>query len=64
MTQSMCLAGGLGLAAATSGADAFTDSFGQDWEVPSVRAGGESRHNKNKRNEISPSAAAKLTNLI
>ena len=41
VTQSRCLAGGLGLAAALSAADAHTDSFGPDWEVPSERAGGE-----------------------
>jgi hypothetical protein len=66
VTQSMCLAGGLGLAAAISAADAFMDLFGQDWEVPSERAGGESRRNENKSkaNEITPSAAAKRTNLI
>ena len=66
VTQSMRMAGGLGLAAAISAADAFMDLFGQDWEVPSERAGGESRRNENKRkaNEITPSAAAKLTNLI
>ena len=66
VTQSMCLAGGLGLAVAISAADAFMDLFGQDWEVPSERAGGESRRNENKRkaNEITPSAAAKRTNLI
>jgi hypothetical protein len=29
----MCLAGGLGLAAAIPAADAFMDLFGQDWEV-------------------------------
>ena len=66
VTQSMSLAGGLGLAAAISAADAFMDLFGQDWEAPSERAGGESRRNENKRkaNEITPSAAAKRTNLI
>jgi len=66
VTQSMCLAGGLGLAAAISAADAFMDLFGQDWQVPSERAGGESRRNENKSkaNEITPSAAAKRTNLI
>ena len=54
VTQSMCLAGGLGLAAAILAADAFMDLFGQDWEVPSERAGGESRQNENKSkaNEI------------
>ena len=66
VTKSMCLAGGLGLAAAISAADAFMDLFGQDWEVPSERAGGESRRNENMRkaNEITPSVAAKRTNLI
>ena len=66
VTQLMRLAGGLGLAAAISAADAFMDLFGQDWEVPSERAGGESRRNENKRkaNEITPSAAAKRTNVI
>ena len=66
VTQSMCLASGLGLAAAISAADAFMDLFAQDWEVPSERAGGESRQNENKRkaNEIAPSAAAKRTILI
>ena len=59
VTQLMRLAGGLGLAAAISAADAFTDSFGQDWEVPSERAGGEGRRiaNKRKANEITRSAA-------
>ena len=66
VTQLMRLAGGLGLAAALSAADAHTDSFGPDWEVPSERAGGESRQNENKSkaNEITPSAAAKRTILI
>jgi hypothetical protein len=57
----MRLAGGLGLAAAISAADAYTDSFGsrQDWEVPSERAGGEIRRiaNKRKAKEITRSAA-------
>ena len=59
VTQLMRLAGGLGLAAAISAADVRTDSFGPDWEVPSERAGGESRRNENKRkaNEITRSAA-------
>ena len=60
-TQLMRLAGGLGLAAAISAADAYTDSFGsrQDWEVPSERAGGETRRiaNKRKAKEITRSAA-------
>ena len=46
VTQSMCLGGGLGLAAAISAADAFMDLFWQDWEVPSEHAGGESRRTK------------------
>jgi hypothetical protein len=57
----MRLAGGLGLAAAISAADAYTDSFGprQDWEVPSERAGGEIRRiaNKRKAKDITRSAA-------
>ena len=55
----MRLAGGLGLAAALSHADVCTDSFGPDWEVPSERAGGESRRiaNKRKAKEIMRSAA-------
>ncbi len=39
VTQLMRLASGLGLAAALYSADARTDSFGQDWEVPSEHAG-------------------------
>ena len=61
VTQFMLLAGGLGLAAAISCADAVTDSFGTDcqWEVPSGRAGGDSRRmgNKRKAAEITRSAA-------
>ena len=59
VTQLMRLAGGLGLAAALSAADAHTDSFGPDWEVPSERAGGETRRiaNKRKAQEITRSAA-------
>ena len=59
VTQFMRLAGGLGLAAAISCADAVTDSFGTDWEVPSGRAGGDSRRmgNKRKAAEITRSAA-------
>ena len=62
VTQLMRLAGGLGLAASISAADAITDSFGTsstDWKVPSERAGGESRRkgNKRKAGEISRSAA-------
>ena len=59
VTQLMRLAGGLGLAAALSHADVCTDSFGPDWEVPSERAGGESRRigNKRKAKEITRSAA-------
>ena len=45
----MRLAGGLGLAAALSHADSYTDPLGNDWEVPSERAGGESRRAGNKR---------------
>ena len=37
VTQIMRLAGGLGLAAAMSCADAVTDSFGTDWQVVSGR---------------------------
>ncbi len=43
VTQLMHLAGGLDIAAAISAADAHTDSFRPDWEVPCERAGGESR---------------------
>ena len=59
VTQIMRLAGGLGLAAAISCADAVTDSFGTDWQVPSERAGGESRRmgNKRKAAQITRSAA-------
>jgi len=62
VTQLMRLAGGLGLAASISAADAITDSFGTsstDWKVPSERAGGESRRigNKRKAGEISRFAA-------
>jgi hypothetical protein len=61
VTQLMRLAGGLGLAAAISAADAHTDSFGplQDWEVPSERAGGKIRRiaNRRKAEEITRSAA-------
>ena len=59
VTQLMRLAGGLGLAASISTLDAVTDSFGADWEVPSERAGGESRRitHKRKAAEISRSAA-------
>jgi len=45
----MRLAGGLGLAAALSHADSYTDPLGHDWEVPSEPAGGESRRAGNKR---------------
>ena len=57
--QLMRLAGGLGLAASISTADAITDSFGTDWQVPSERAGGESRQigYKRKAANISRSAA-------
>ena len=59
VTQLMHLAGGLDIAAAISAADALTDSFGPDWEVPSERAGGESRRigNKRKAADITRSAA-------
>ena len=59
VTQLMHLAGGLDIAAAISSADALTDSFGPDWEVPSERAGGESRRigNKRKAEDITRSAA-------
>ena len=60
VSQFMRLAGGLGLASAVSGLDNITDSFGTaDWEVPSERAGGESRRmgNKRKAAAISRSAA-------
>jgi hypothetical protein len=59
LTQFMRLAGGLGLAAAISSADAVTDSFGLDWKVPSERAGGDSRRmgNTRKAAEITRSAA-------
>ena len=60
VTQFMRLAGGLGLASAISGLDNITDSIGTtDWEVPSERAGGESRRmgNKRKAAAISRSAA-------
>ena len=59
VTQLMRLAGGLGLAASISAADTITDSFGTDWQVPSERAGGESRRSGNKRKagEITRSAA-------
>ncbi len=59
VTQLMHLAGGLDIAAAVSAADAHTESFGQDWEVPSERAGGESRRirNKSKAEDITRSAA-------
>ena len=55
----MHLAGGLDIAAAISAADALTESFGQDWEVPSERAGGENRRigNKRKAADITRSAA-------
>jgi hypothetical protein len=64
----MHLAGGLNIAAAISAADALTDSFGQDWEIPSERAGGENRRIRNKRKaeDITRSAAkdfALLTSL-
>ncbi len=63
VTQLMRLAGGNGLATAISSADAHTDSFSvatdKEWEVPSERAGGESRRIRHKRKakEISRSAA-------
>ena len=59
VTQLMRLAGGLGLAASISSADVITNSFGTDWQVPSMRAGGESRRiqNKRKAGEITRSAA-------
>ena len=64
VTQLMRLAGGMGLATAISCADAHTDSFSvaigsESWEVPSERAGGESRRIRHKRKakEISRSAA-------
>jgi hypothetical protein len=52
-------AGGLGLAASNSAADAITEPFGTDWQVPSARAGGESRliANKRKAGDITRSAA-------
>ena len=57
----MRLAGGLGLAAVISAADAITVLFGTDWQVPSDRAGpgGDSRPigNKHKAGEITQSAA-------
>ena len=55
----MRLAGGLGLAAALSHADSYTDPLGNAWEVPSERAGGESRRagNKRKAAQITRSAA-------
>jgi hypothetical protein len=55
----MRLAGGLGLGAAISAADAITDSFGTDWQIPSEQAGGDSRQfgNKRKAEEITRSAA-------
>ena len=55
----MHLAGALDIAAAISAADDHTDSFGPDWEVPSERAGGESRRigNKCKADKITRSAA-------
>ena len=59
VTQFMRLAGGLGLASAISGLDNITDSFGTtDWEVPSERAGGESRRMGNKRKAASISRSA------
>jgi hypothetical protein len=59
VTQLMHLAGGLDIDAAISAADAHTDSLGPDWEVPSERAGGESRRIRNKRKaeDITRSAA-------
>ena len=59
VTQLMHLAGALDIAAAISAADDHTDSFGPDWEVPSERAGGESRRigNKRKADKITRSAA-------
>ena len=61
VTQIMRLAGGLGpgLAAAISHANTLTDSFGTDWQVPSERAGGDSRRiaNKRKAGDITRSAA-------
>ena len=60
-TQLMRLAGGLGLAAVISAADAITVLFSTDWQVPSDRAGpgGDSRPigNKHKAGEITRSAA-------
>jgi hypothetical protein len=55
----MHLAGSLDIAAAVSAADAHTESFGPDWEVPSERAGGENRRIRNKRKaeDITRSAA-------
>ena len=55
----MHFAGAIDVAAAISAADAHTDSFGPDWEVPSERAGGESRRmgNKRKADKITRSAA-------
>ena len=47
--QLMRLAGGLGMAAALSTADSYTDPLGPDWEVPSARSGGERRRAENKR---------------
>ena len=62
----MRLAGGLGLAAALSHADSYTDPLGNDWEVPSERAGGESRRagNKRKAAQITRSAAEDFALLI
>jgi hypothetical protein len=59
VTQLMHLAGGLAIAAAISAADAHTDSLGPDWEVPSERAGGESRRigHTRKAADITRSAA-------
>ena len=51
VTQLICLAGGLGLAAAISAADAHTDSFGPDWEVPSER--------ESRRIALTPAGARK-----
>jgi hypothetical protein len=65
----MRLAGGLGplgLAAALSHADSYTDPLGNDWEVPSERAGGESRRagNKRKAAQITRSAGEDFALLI
>ena len=59
VTQLMHFAGALDVAAAISAADSHTDSFGPEWEVPSDRAGGESRRmgNKRKADKITRSAA-------